>query len=202
VPRAPSLAVRFEWIKSELGKATKRFQDKEVLDATSLYILGLEATMVPGNEMSHLRAMLREASHRGCDVRLRSELQEVEGEAGLSEVPYPAHAWLWKELLSYHWENEQHINILEVTAFLVYLRHQARQGCKRSSKWLRIVDSRVTAGVLAKGRSSSFRLNRLCKQIMALCVFGDMCPMVLWTISGWNFADRASNKGALPNQDG
>ena len=202
LPRAPQPAVRLEWIKGELAKATKRFQDAEVLEVSAQYILGIEQGMIPGKELEHLRSMLLETSHRGCDVRLRSALKEDEEKKGLSEIPYPAYAWLWKELLSYKWRNEQHINVLEVTAFLVYLRHQARQGCKRSTKWLHVVDSRVTAGVLAKGRSSSHRLNRLCKRIMALSVFGDMYPMVLWTISGWNFADRASRRGAGSSTDG
>ena len=67
--------MRLEWIKGELAKATKRFQDQEVLDASAQYILGIEQGMVPGEEMEHLRMMLRETSHRGCDVRLRSALK-------------------------------------------------------------------------------------------------------------------------------
>ena len=40
--------------------------------------------------------------------------------------PYPAFRWLWRDVLSYFWNQEQHINLLDVTAFLVELRRHNR----------------------------------------------------------------------------
>ena len=55
-----------------------------------------------------------------------------------------------------------------------------------------ILDSKVARSVLAKGRSSSRRLNRLCRRLMGLVVAADLYPLVLWSISRWNFADKSS----------
>ena len=141
--------------------------------------------MQPGQETAHLQAMVRRVSHL-CTGKVY--------QAGAQLTPYPAYGWLWKEILAYRWKQSQHINILEVTAFLSYLRHRARSSSSRSSRWLHILDSLVSTNLIAKGRSSSKRLNELCRRIMAICLTSDLYPLVLWTISRWNFADHASRR--------
>ena len=77
---------------------------------------------------------------------------------------------------------------------LMYLRRRARSMASRQKRHLLIVDSQVVAGVMAKGRSSSRRLNRVCRRMLALEVATDNYPLVVWTISKWNFSDFASRK--------
>ncbi|CAE7227476.1 unnamed protein product [Symbiodinium sp. CCMP2592] len=108
-------------------------------------------------------------------------------------APYPAFRWHWKDVLSYKWKQPQHINVLELTAFLAELRRRTRDLTQHNHRFFCIVDSLVTFYVLGKGRSSSKRLNRICRRVTALTLASGVLPISLWTISKWNFSD-----GALP----
>ena len=44
---------------------------------------------------------------------------------------------------------------------------------------------------LSKARSSSLRLDRLCRRITALSIAASVYPISLWTISKWSFSDGA-----------
>ena len=110
------------------------------------------------------------------------------------EVPYPCYRWLWKEVLSYPWKEDRRINEGEISAFNVLLRRRAKDPSKHSMRYLAILDSLVSRGPISKGRSPSRPLNRLLKQTSALVVASDQYPLVTWTISRWNFADRASRR--------
>ena len=72
------------------------------------------------------------------------------------------------------------------------LREDARDPLKHGRGIFHILDSLVAAGVLAKGRSSSKRLNRPARRAMAWLLAADRYVVPLWTISKWNFADGAS----------
>ena len=60
-----------------------------------------------------------------------------------------------------------------------------------------VLDSKVAANAIAKGRSSSRRLNRQLRRLLAVVLASDQYPLVLWTISKWNFADKPSRGGGL-----
>ena len=110
------------------------------------------------------------------------------------EFPYPAYRWLWRTQHSWPWQSQQHINILEVHAYFMHLRHRARSTRKHHNRFVHILDSTVATGVIAKGRSSSRRLNRVSRRAMALVIATDMYPLVMWTISSWNFSDHGSRQ--------
>ena len=94
--------------------------------------------------------------------------------------------------MAYKWRTTHHINILEFTSVLNYFRKKFRSAFSHGFRYLHIVDSRVTAGVLAKGRSSSKRLNRPCRRLAAYLLAADGYVLPLWTISRWMAADRGS----------
>ena len=94
--------------------------------------------------------------------------------------------------MSFKWHHPQHINILDVAAAFAHLPRQARTAANCSKRQLMILDSKVACSVMAKGRSSSRRLNRLCRRLLGLVVAADLYPLVIWTISRWNFADKPS----------
>ena len=71
----------------------------------------------------HLKAMLLRADHRSSDVHLRTGLAP-DGSTQLA--PHTAFAWRWSADLKYHWRAEQHINVLELTGLLIYLRFAYR----------------------------------------------------------------------------
>ena len=108
---------------------------------------------------------------------------------------YPAFRRLRRDVLSYKWSQEQRINISEVTAFLVELRRRTRTPLSMesgsSTSWIPLLPSNY---VLSKGRSSSGRLNRLCRRVTVLDIAAAVIPISFWTISKWNFSDGASRK--------
>ena len=59
-------------------------------------------------------------------------------------------------------------------------------------RMIHILDSRVVSCVLAKGRSSSERLNYTLRRVAALLLASDVYVFPLWTVSGWNCADFGS----------
>jgi hypothetical protein len=179
----------------QLANAARRFGDHAVLSAVAFQVARMEEGMIPGLEKEHLRAMVLKAHHRGTDVRLSTGEALAENR---QEYPYPAYRWLWKTQMSWPWRHEQHINILEMAAFLTHSRRRARMSQCRGKRYLHIVDSKVTANVVAKGRSSSRRLNRLARRLMAVDLATDCYPLVLWTISDWNFSDEASRRFERP----
>lgn len=61
-----------------------------------------------------------------------------------------------------------------------------------------VVDSVVTASVIANQRSSSRMINRTLRRMGAVCCLADLCLLPLWTISEWSFSDAESRSLRLP----
>eukprot|EP00435_Cladocopium_sp_Y103_P069634 s456_g33.t1 len=175
----------------ELTRATSRLGQEVVIGALSSLLARAEMSMQMGQEMNHLRALLRSATYRGTDVRFTADLG-TESEPNVHEVPYLAMRWQWKTVLAFPWKTEGHINELEVGAFAVFLKRRGRTKAKQHTKFFHVLDFMVCRGALAKGRSSSKRLNRVLRRCGALMIAMDGYCYPLWTISAWNFADRPS----------
>lgn len=180
-------------IMSVLRSSTRGMQCEERALAAAKVVLETLRSMEPGKEKDHLKMMLRQVSLRGSDVKLMTEAED-----GSQSVmaPYPAFMWDWKTKLAYPWKQEQHINELEVAAFLVEYRRRTRSKVSIGTRFFNITDSRVMYHVLTKGRSSSPRLNRLLRRVNGLLLVSDCQAVHLWTISKWNFADRPSRRYA------
>eukprot|EP00435_Cladocopium_sp_Y103_P050079 s49_g15.t1 len=156
---------RLQWLQKELSQSTERLQQGELQRRASVTLFELEEEMKRGWEKDHLAAMARKASIRGSDLRLHVTVDEVP-----QELPYPAFRWLWQEKLSYAWQAPEHINYLEIRAFIAMLKRRVRQ---TPTRYLHIVDSAVTRGAVAKGRSSSPQVNKLLRKIGALCLVSE-----------------------------
>ena len=141
-----------------------------------------------GEEVDHLRQLLRFADHRGGEVRL--SLLDEAGDQQL--LPYPAFAWKWCAVQSYKWYHEQHINVLEFVALFNYLRSLSNKRHLQHLRLFHVMDSKVVCGVCSKGRSSSRRLNRCCRRLLPFVLGMDWYLVLLWTISRWQPADQAS----------
>ena len=121
--------------------------------------------MRPGHERRHLRGLLREICIRGTEVRFEATLED--GSQALL-VLYPAFKWQWKTRLSFPWKHPQHINVLEVSAFLVEFHRRMRDLAQLGTRFFNVTDSQVDYFTTSKGRSRSPRLNRLLRRINAL----------------------------------
>ena len=182
---------REKFYLEELQQSTTRLSTPPVLEAAAALLAREELAFKRGQERKHLQALLRAATYRGTDVRLYSEIF-VEGESQQHELPYLAMRWDWKTILAYPWKEEGHINELELNAVAVFIKRRARLPSKHGRRYFHILDSMVSRGCLAKGRSSSPRLNQVLRRCAAHLLGGDMYQFPLWTISRWNFADKPS----------
>ena len=85
------------------------------------------------------------------------------------------------------------VNALEVIAFLAELKRRTQDPGEHGERFFN-TGLPGSFYVLSKGRSSSGRLNRLCRRVTAVNIATALLPISLWTISKWNFSDGASRK--------
>ena len=146
----------------------------------------LLSTVPTGKEAEHLAGVLQICDFRGSEVSLRDG---TVNEGHRQVIPYPAVVWAWRNVQAYAWQKPHHINVLELVALLNYLRACVGKAVNHSIRMLHVLDSRVVSCVIAKGRSSSCKLNRILRRVSALLLASDVYVFPLWTVSGWNFAD-------------
>ena len=175
-------------IEKDLGKY-HRIQDQDVRKAMVTRILAMEKTMVAGREGEHLQHLMRQGHYRGADIRLTVEVNESQ-----QLVPYPAYRWVWRDVLSFRWQQEGHINVLEAQSLFAHMRRMAREPDFQHCRVLTVVDSQVLYYAIGKGRSPATRLNRILRRLMALQLAADVTVLPIWTISAWNWADRPSRR--------
>ena len=150
-----------------LEGGTRELQDDMAADwAMSQFSQFLESKNTQ-EEAQHFRWPFRHSHHTGCDARLT-----VRGlfDVGHRLGPCPAFHWLRRDVLSFRWKEQQHIDVLELTAFLTELRRPGRDPREYGHRLFCVIDSPATFFVLSKGRSSSKKLNSVCRRITAVSV--------------------------------
>ena len=140
------------------------------------------------SELDHLKSLLAYVDHRGSDVRLELGTVAVIRQ----DLPYPTCGWQWESVMAYQWTNTGHINLLEFISLLNYVRNKVLNARMHGQRCLHVLDSRVTAGIVAKGRSSSKRLNRVARRLAGYSLAADIYIMPIWTISRWMPCDAGS----------
>ncbi|CAE7520500.1 AMY1.4 [Symbiodinium microadriaticum] len=148
-----------------LEGGTRELQDDMAADwAMSQFSQFLESKNTQ-EEAQHFRWPFRHSHHTGCDARLT-----VRGlfDVGHRLGPCPAFHWLRRDVLSFRWKEQQHIDVLELTAFLTELRRPGRDPREYGHRLFCVIDSPATFFVLSKGRSSSKKLNSVCRRITAV----------------------------------
>lgn len=99
----------------------------------------------------------------------------------------------FKTAISTAWRfHSAHINALELEAVRLAVRHMRRAPSSRSHRVSIFIDNTVILGALGKGRSSSTVLNRLCRQLCASLILGDIQLELYWVPSKINPADGPS----------
>jgi len=186
LPSAPSL--RPAWVRSELLMSTKRLAAAHTASAVTDYLIKVLGTMEPGREEEHIAHLLRCSNYKGAEIRVSLLM----GEDGNLGFPYPAFAWKWRSVQSYKWDHVQHINVLEFLAMFNYLRSMSNKVHLQHLRLFHILDSQVVCSVLAKGRSSSRRLNRCCRRLLPLLLGMDWYVFSIWTVSDWQYSDAGS----------
>ena len=111
---------------------------------------------------------MRQAERGGTDIRLDIS------------VPFRIQAWPrsgvnsslfnWSVVHSYPWKSHAHITVLELQAVINSVKWRLRRVQGTSTRMLHLMDSQVVCvcGILAKGRTSSFRLRNGLSKLNAL----------------------------------
>jgi len=116
----------------------------------------------------------------------------------ISELRPQLAAPKWSVLIASRWRHAQHINVLELHAALLSLRHALSFPDSASSRIFTLVDSAVAYYSLWKGRSSSQQLLPALRQINAHLLVSGASLQPCWIPSEWNPADAPSRLRAFP----
>jgi len=197
------------WIVSHLlaewGILSRPATVAEVADpgvATGLKIAvpGTDVELIMAEaEINLVRMYLGRQSHRGGEVTWLAERS-----AGKSTVPpgINANEWLWRDIISTRWvRSGEHINVLECRALVLALRWRFRQVVHIGTRCLHLVDSKVTLGVVAKGRTSSWRMRRVLGKVNALLMSAHGTIALGFVRTHLNPADRPSRREGRTSKD-
>ena len=150
-------------------------------------------------QLKLFHSLLRASDYRGSDVRLDSgELLRPHCFPRRSLDPSK---WTWYEVLAHRFKDPEHINVLELRAALSMLRWRTRSARRVRTRFVHLVDSQVALAVLVKGRSSSWRLNRVLCQVNALTLASGLLPCYAYVRSTWNTADKPSRRWEGPHPE-
>ena len=102
----------------------------------------------------------------------------------------------WRTVVSYKFRFEEpRIVLLEAQALLTGLRWLFSDPKFFGRRIIFFLDSQSLLGAVVKGRSSSRRLNRLCRKMAALFLVSQIKPSYIWIPSQFNPADVPSRAG-------
>lgn len=127
-----------------------------------------------GLECLTLNALLRSADYRGSDVRL--DTGEMMRPSQWPRRSIDPAKWVWYPVMAHPYHDSEHINLLEVRAAHLTLRWRCRSPARIGSRFFHLLDSQVALAVLCKGRSSSYKMNRVLRRVGALTVAAGMLP--------------------------
>ena len=112
--------------------------------------------------------ILRQGDRAGTDIRLDVGIPfrfKAFPRAGLRTSYFS-----WRIVHGYKWKHSSHINALELQGVVNSLQWRLRRLANYRKRVLHLVDSQVVASVIAKGRTSSFRLRKSLQKLNCLLV--------------------------------
>ena len=137
--------------------------------------------------------IMSHSDHKGTDVRLSAgQLMKP------SRIPRQGVNtlwWTWKDQLSFEFaDRSAHINEKELRAAFTEIKRRARTKRNIHSRYLHLLDSAVSLGVLSKHRSTSYRLHRVLRRAAAVELGASLRPVYGFVRSALNPADAASRR--------
>ena len=104
----------------------------------------------------------------------------------------------WRVCASYTFRQTSHINLQEARALRREIRRISADPRRRRQVIVCLNDSRVVVGAVAKGRSSSYKLNGLLRAWLPFLIAGDLALCMVWVETESNRADAPSRGHPLP----
>ena len=138
------------------------------------------------------------AMQRLLELQLPAIQRILKGESGLTRKSHEPPRWVgdlgtclqWKTLLQYRFKKVNHINVNEELSYRSLLKHLAKTA--QGSRFGVLLDSRVTIGCNAKGRSSSTTLNYYLSTSLPYILGGGLYPYLFHVGTHDNCADDPS----------
>ena len=139
-----------------------------------------------------VRELARRQTHRGREIR-RPGPEEHPGL--LPRATIDPQWWRWRKIFGTPWQDPtEHINVLELRAFLASVQWRLRSCNNIHSKGLHLLDSIAVLGALAKGRSSSRRLGPLIGKVNSLMLAASFTGLLAYVRTDLNPADAPSRR--------
>ena len=137
-----------------------------------------------------VHVFVRRVELRGSDIRLDTgTLFRPDCCPRISVDPLK---WEWRHCRAFKWRKSEHINILELKAALHAIQWRGRRSAYRDFRTMILIDNQSVLAVMAKGRSSSRKINLLLRRLAALCCALNVYLLVCWVDIADNPAVEAS----------
>ena len=149
-----------------------------------------EAEIHKGLMSKMVHIFLRRVEHRGSDIRVDTgDLFRADAYPRCAIDPLK---WEWRHCRAFRWKRSEHINLLELRAALHAVQWRCRRASYRDFRTMLLIDNQAILAVIAKGRSSSKKVNNLLRRLAALCCTLNIYLLVCWVDTVDNPADEAS----------
>ena len=174
-----------------VGESSKGLEDDELLGLLEEPQLEVDEVSLHKSLMSKLvHLFLRRVELRGSDIRLDTgTLFRPDCCPRASVDPLK---WEWRHCRAFKWRRSEHINVLEMKAALHAIQWRGRRSAYRNFRTMILIDNQSVLAVMAKGRSSSRKINLLLRRLAALCCALNVYLLVCWVDTTDNPADEAS----------
>ena len=135
--------------------------------------------------------LLRRQTHVGNDIR-STGIFGAPTRWPRSEIN--AAWWNWRPVADGPWQHSDHINALELRSDFLALRWRLRVAANVGTRALQLMDSQVSLGALARGRSPSPNLSTLMERIAGLSLGGAIVQLLGYVSTFVNPADAGSRR--------
>lgn len=142
-----------------------------------------------------LSRLVLNVSYKGTDVKLTPD--SLDSPSVWPRKAVESKFWKWKVVGSWpfhHLKGKEHINALEMRAFLSTIRWRTRANSGIHCRFFHLLDSQVCLGIVAKGRTASRKLSPIVQRIAALLLAAHSVPFCAYVRTEDNPADRPSRR--------
>ena len=138
------------------------------------------------------RLLLRRANHTGSDIRIASG--EIVNPKAFPRQSVQARWWHWEPVFAQRWKRKAHINVLELEALLLSVKHQVERFHCCNARIFHLSDSYVCISVVSKGRSASKQFQRVMRRLAALLLAHNLTLLIAHVESSENPTDAMSRQ--------
>ena len=137
--------------------------------------------------------IMAHSDHKGTDVRLSAG--QVMEPSLIPRQGVNSAWWSWRDQFAFSFiDADAHINEKELRAAFMEIRRRARSRRNIRSRYLHLLDSAVSLGVLTKHRSTSHKPLRVLRKVSSVELAASLRPIFSFVRSALNPADSVSRR--------